>query len=213
MTYRLHQTLEGLRMKDDTTLAILIIVIGVVLFTTGLFHRSSTLARWDEGVFQTIYGNLHRYRGFFRYMWPLGTTPVAVVLIAMTFIISIQIGLVTTVVFALATVLERTVKMKFRRPRPFGALSDVTMYQPRQPRDPSHPSGDALRVWFLALVIPAAFGLSWPVYFLTCSIATILSLGRIVLGVHYPLDVLGGAGLGFLAAGLSVIVFQLAVIS
>jgi len=200
-------------MKDETALAILFIGIGGLLFTTGLFYRSISLAQWDEGAFQTIYENLYHYRGFFRYIWPLGTTPVAVILIAMTFIAGTRIGLTTTIVFALAAVLERMVKIIFRRPRPFEALSDVKMYQPRQPTDPSHPSGDALRVWFLALVVPVAFGLSWPVYLLTLSIAALLSLGRIVLGVHFPLDVLGGAGLGFLAAGLSIIGFQLAVIS
>ena len=118
-----------------------------------------------------------------------------------------------TLTYLVAASVERMIKLKFLRSRPFEVLSDVQVQQPNHPHDPSHPSGDTLRVWFLALVFPAAFGLPWPVTLLTCTFAVILSLGRIALGVHYPLDVLGGAGLGLLAAGFTVIGYQLAVIS
>lgn len=69
-----------------------------------------------------------------------------------------------------------------------------------------------MRVWFLALIFPLAFGLAWPVYGLTITTATALSIGRIVLGVHYPFDVISGKGLGLLATALVVIFYQLTVI-
>ena len=110
--------------------------------------------------------------------------------------------------YTVMAVLERTVKLKVARPRPFETLPNVEMNQPKEPHDPSHPSGDTMRVFFLVLVFPWIFDLSWPVYLLTIIVATTLSLGRIVLGVHYPLDVIGGAGLGILAASITVICYQ-----
>ncbi len=68
-----------------------------------------------------------------------------------------------------------------------------------------------MRIWFLALVFPLAFGLPWPVFALTCTVALTLSLGRFALGVHYPLDVIGGAGLGIFFTGLSIIGYYLVI--
>jgi membrane-associated phospholipid phosphatase len=34
---------------------------------------------------------------------------------------------------------------------------------------------------------------------ITSMVATLVSLGRLALGVHYPSDVIAGAGLGFIA--------------
>jgi membrane-associated phospholipid phosphatase len=186
--------------------------IGCLLTTLGLLHRQPALARWDARAFQIWHAQLRRYAGFFRYLWPLGTTPVGIVLILIIYLASWQAGFVATLTYILAAMLERSIKMRFQRPRPFTALADVKMCQPSQPHDPSHPSGDTLRVWFLALIFPWTFVLPWPATLLTCTIAVILSLGRIALGVHYPLDVLGGAGLGLLAAVFFTIVYQLAVI-
>ena len=80
-------------------------------------------------------------------------------------------------------------------------------------QDPSHPSGDTLRVWLLALIFPLAFALPWPVFVLSILMAITLSLGRITLGVHYPLDVIGGIGLGFLSTGIAVISYQIIAIN
>jgi membrane-associated phospholipid phosphatase len=190
-----------------------LIGMGTLFFIAGLLHRHPVLAKWDARSFEWLHIRLRQHSSFFRFVWPLGTTPVCVVLLAIIYIASWQVGLVATVTYLVAAAIERPIKRKFHRPRPFEALADVQAQQPNHPHDPSHPSGDSLRVWYLALVFPAVFGLPWPVTLLTCSIAVILSLGRIALGVHYPLDVLGGAGLGLVAAGFAAIGYQLAVIS
>jgi len=193
--------------------AVWMIGIGLLLFITGLLHLNPTFNRWDVRSFRCLHKRLRRYSGFFRYIWPLGTTPVAIMLILIIYTASWQAGLAASLTYFLAAFLERVIKLKIRRPRPFETFTDVQMHQPHQPRDPSHPSGDSLRVWFLALIFPLSFALPWSALALTILVAATLSLGRIALGVHYPFDVISGAGLGILSAGIAVTGHQLAVIS
>ena len=61
------------------------------------------------------------------------------------------------------------------------------------PSDPSFPSGHAATSFACALVLAAAAPrLAAPLLLL----ATAIALSRLYVGVHYPLDVLGGAVLG-----------------
>jgi undecaprenyl-diphosphatase len=190
-------------------LAFILTGIGLLLILTGLLHQTAVFSRWDAQTFLRWHIWLRRYAGIFRYLWPLGTVPVGIMLILILFIASWQAGLSAALMYGLAAIVEWAVKRRVRRPRPFETLPGVVMGQPKHPRDPSHPSGDTMRVWFLALVFPLGFGLPWPVYALSCSAALTLSLGRIALGVHYPLDIVGGAGLGILFTSLAIISYYL----
>ena len=107
------------------------------------------------------------------------------------------------IVFAAAATIEWSIKRTFKRPRPFTLIPDAIMGQPREPKDTSFPSGDAMRIWFLALTIPFVFSLSEAYIVGTSIIALIVTLGRIAMGVHFPFDTLAGSGLGVLAAGIS----------
>jgi undecaprenyl-diphosphatase len=101
------------------------------------------------------------------------------------------------VVSVLSALIERGIKMIVRRPRPFRDHEKIILRQNPSPRDPSFPSGDATRIWFIFASI--LFGLH-PTSILSLSIglcAVVVSFGRVRLGVHYPLDVWAGTGLGF----------------
>jgi len=186
---------------------------GVLLTLIGSGYRHPALAQWDLGLFRFLHNRLHPYAAFFRLIWRLGRTPLALLALATVFLRGWKIGLLTAAVYFMAVGAERVIKLHFKRPRPFDELPEARMLQPNRPHDPSHPSGDALRVWYLALVIPLTYGLSWQAYLLMSILAATLSLGRVVLGVHYPLDVLGGAGLGLSAAGVLAASLQLPVFS
>jgi undecaprenyl-diphosphatase len=188
-------------LTENSTFPIGSTVFGLIIFITGLAYRIPFFGKWDTRIYQFLNLSLSRFSKFFVYLWPLGTTPVAVVLIAMTFIVNYQVGIAVTLAFIAIVVAERFVKLKMVRLRPFNALSNAAMNQPTHPKDPSFPSGDAMRVSFLAIVIPMVFGLSWTAVGIACLGAALICSGRIALGVHYPLDVFGGVGLGMLGAG------------
>ena len=91
--------------------------------------------------------------------------------------------------------LERLVKLTVRRARPFAALAGVRIRQDR-PLDASFPSGDATRAWLLFAFLTSAFSPSWPIWVGAGVLAGAASLGRVRVGVHYPLDVWSGGCLG-----------------
>jgi len=187
--------------------AIWLSLSGLLSILIGLTHINPFCAKWDLRTFELIHTRLRPYTSTFRYIWPLGTTPVALVFLVMTFIPGFQTGFLATLVYLCVTATERILKMKIRRSRPFEKHSATVMSQPSQPHDPSHPSGDAMRVWFFALVLPAVFGLSWQVTLVAGCLAVLLCIGRLGLGVHYPLDVIGGTGLGLLGAGITLLLW------
>ena len=76
--------------------------------------------------------------------------------------------------------------------------------QPREPGDASFPSGDALRAWYLALILPVFAGGGLALALGLSVLAMLVTLGRMVMGVHYLTDTLAGAGLGMLGAGTTI---------
>lgn len=183
-----------------------VLVIGVFSFVLSLTYKTKRIQSLDTRIFLYLYKNLKFLVGTFRYLWPLGTTPVATLIIVMTYISSIRSGTIVSVVFLFSLILERIIKLKLRRKRPFETISGVNPSQPVLPNDPSYPSGDALRIMFLALTVPIIFSLSPTILTILLIISLIFCLGRIVLGVHYPLDVLGGIGLGITCSAFTFLI-------
>lgn len=103
------------------------------------------------------------------------------------------------VVLAIAiplAVSDYVLKPLIARPRPFVAQPAPTVIG-THPRDASFPSGHATSSFAgataLAIVEPRLAVVWWV-------LAAAIAYSRIYLGVHYPLDVLAGAGLGALGA-------------
>ena len=82
------------------------------------------------------------------------------------------------------------------RPRPFVAHHDITAFIAHAP-DPGFPSDHAVAAFAIATMLMLRFGVrGLPV--LIAAIA--LAASRVLVGVHYPGDVLAGALIGVLAA-------------
>lgn len=190
-------------------------LVGLILYIIGQTYKRRDA--WLDVRILTASHHLLRHQpwvSIFRWLWPLGTTPATLGLLLLLAVYNLKLGLTTTLVLVVIMTIENLIKRAHARPRPFQALHGIHMLQPRRPRDPSFPSGDALRAWFLASLIPLALGAGYPLLqavtlLVTGILAALVSLGRIAMGVHYPSDVIGGAGLGLIASGAVLFVLPL----
>jgi len=110
-----------------------------------------------------------------------------------------QLALVMIIGIAVTAVIVLVIKFTVRRRRPQGEWGRI--YRSTDPH--SFPSGHAARSSMLAVIAlglgPLWLGLSLLVW------APLVGLARIILGVHYPSDVLAGMALGILMGVLVLI--------
>lgn len=160
----------------------------------------------DKAVQFKVYQvfNIPIWESIFRNIWPFGRTIFTILILILVILYNLRIGLIASFTFTAAVVVERAIKLLIKRERPFIQSAEVTMKQPKLPSDPSFPSGDTLRIWFLAVGITLALQAHWIIIIFAMIFATLVSLGRIAFGVHYPMDVLGGYGLGLLSSGVLI---------
>ncbi len=104
-------------------------------------------------------------------------------------------GITATVSLILVSVLTAVMKSAIARPRPFMVVSDAITFQLNSGW--SFPSGHMSRVFGL---LPSTKGMKRKIRLLGYSLAILVGFSRIYIGLHYPLDLVGGAALG-LAAG------------
>ena len=94
------------------------------------------------------------------------------------------------------------------RPRPPRSFPQIETLVPL-PHSSSFPSGHASTSFACAVVLAAA-ARSRRTRALLIALATLIALSRVYAGVHYPLDVIGGAALGT-AIGLALVALVRAV--
>jgi undecaprenyl-diphosphatase len=102
----------------------------------------------------------------------------------------------TVLAVALADWSALGIKALVDRPRPPARYPEPRTLVPL-PHDPSFPSGHAATSFAAATMLAFAFPrLAAPLLILAAAVA----FSRVYVGVHYPLDVIGGAALGGLIA-------------
>lgn len=186
-------------------------ISGLVLFLLGSAHSFLPTNQLETKfiLFLQRVFNRKPSLAFFREIWFLGRTPFALVILVLLTCLRWKSGLVAMAVFGITVGLEQLVKGLFNRQRPFAERAEIKMLQPREPHDPSFPSGDTLRIWYLALILSSVLGWNVPFGIGAFFLALLVTLGRLVMGVHYLSDALAGAGLGLLGASTTIWLWHL----
>jgi undecaprenyl-diphosphatase len=171
-------------------------VMGVI---TGLIWRLPWGGSKDLACFQ-IFNRLQIWAGFdwfFIFSRALGTKWALLFVLGVILLWDIKLGITLCIAALLMAGFERGIKYLIKRPRPFMENPESILRQNPAPQDPSFPSGDATRVWFILAVL--LFGIHSTLLWIVITAVSVaaVSLGRVRLGVHYPLDVFAGACLGF----------------
>jgi undecaprenyl-diphosphatase len=101
---------------------------------------------------------------------------------------------------AVALALYRWLKRWTRRPRPFCCCDGVVAHVP--PLDEfSFPSGHTLHAVSFSIVALAYFPVLASLLFVLCAL---IAASRVVLGLHYPSDVLAAIAIGSALGGISL---------
>jgi len=149
-------------------------------------------------------GEGHGVRAFFAAISRLGDGVFWYVLMGALVLLDGMDGLRASVHMAATGVLALTAYRKLkrwtRRPRPFARDQRIRAWV--APLDEfSFPSGHTLHAVAFSLVAVAHYPvLAWLLLPFTASVA----VSRVVLGLHYPSDVLAATGIGVALAGLSL---------
>ena len=108
-----------------------------------------------------------------------------------------------------AWALANAAKVIANRPRPYQVVADAVLRQPPAHGTSFPSSHTAVTVAVVIALVPfLPRALAW----VAIAYAVLVGWSRVYLGVHYPLDILGGAGIGIAVGGVIllalVVLFQ-----
>jgi len=103
-----------------------------------------------------------------------------------------KLALEVLIAFVIADAVVLVLNGVYFRPRPYETLSNVLL-PAGLGGGSSFPSGHSTRAFAVAAVVALRWGKkAMPIVLISCGVA----LSRVIIGVHYPLDVMAGAVLG-----------------
>jgi undecaprenyl-diphosphatase len=185
-----------------------LLAAGMVLVGLGALHRLPGVDANDQRACLALQPRLksHPWIDLFRLLWPVGRSEFAMLALIGLAFYNLGQGASAAAAYVAWAFIDRGIKVGFQRVRPFDRQPATEMLQPKAPGDPSFPSGDAFHAWFLALTAIQVFHLPVLAALALGLLAAWISLGRVAMGVHYPLDIIAGAGVGLVAAATEFLI-------
>ncbi len=182
---------------DGATIAIGgLTLVGCVLFAM------TDLSDLEVGVFRAVNGlpeELHTY------VWPVmqyGTFITIPLLAALAFAFRrFRLGLALLLGGVVVYLLALVVKEIVDRGRPAAFVDGVHAREIFGPDSLGFPSGHAAVATALTVVVAAHLPRGWAIAAVT--VALVVMFGRMYVGAHLPLDLIGGAALGAIAGGVA----------
>lgn len=169
----------------------------------------ATLTAWDNtlAIRANHYSDIGWLRSLFRAASRLGDGvfwyALMAALLAAGGPVAFRPVLQMVAVGAMGIALYKYLKRRTLRPRPYQVRTDIRLCG--EPLDQfSFPSGHTLHAVSLAIVVSVHFP---ALAALVLPFALLVSLSRVVLGLHYPSDVVAGAAIGASLAALSFAFF------
>jgi membrane-associated phospholipid phosphatase len=191
-----------------TRTALLVAVIGVALFASAALLVHGGAPAWDTQAFRALNavspGLAAWLSPITKLFLPAGIAVAAVIAAVYS---SVRTRTLWSIAFgagaaAIAWALANLAKHAASRPRPYTVVTDAVLRQ--QPaHGSSFPSSHAA-VALAVIVALVAFLSRWGAV-VAIIYAIVLGWSRIYLGVHYPLDVVAGLGIGCAVGGLTVL--------
>jgi membrane-associated phospholipid phosphatase len=188
--------------------AVLLTGLGAALFgVSAILLKTGTLG-WDVSLFRTLNqvpaGAASVLTPLSHLFLPAGI--LAVVVLTAIYVVARNRSILPVAAGAgaagIAWALAHVAKDIADRPRPYEVIVGTVLRQ--QPaHGTSFPSSHTAVA--LAVAIALAPFLARPLAAVGIGYAVLLGWSRVYLGVHYPLDVLGGAGIGLAAGGVIVL--------
>lgn len=188
------------------------IAVGAALFTFAVVvaGREETLpdARILRAVNEVAGSVGSVMSGAARLLMPVG---LAVAVVGIAAYLAVKEGGVKPIVWlgigaGLGWLFANGAKLLVDRPRPYAVLEDIVLRQDPA-RGTSFPSSHvAIAVAVLIAAVP--FGSRTALVIGTVYVAAV-AWSRMYVGVHYPVDVLGGIGAGMAAGGLTLLSFRM----
>jgi undecaprenyl-diphosphatase len=179
--------------------------LGAVLFGVSALLLKTGTVGWDRSLFRVLNevpaGAVSVLTPLSRLFLPTGI--IVVVVLAIVYVVarnrSVLPVVTALVAAAVAWLLVHAAKAIADRPRPYQVVADAVLRQ-----SPAHgtsfPSSHTAVT--LAVAIALAPFLARPLAWAGIGYAALVGWSRVYLGVHYPLDILAGAGIGMAAAGV-----------
>ena len=182
--------------------------LGAVLFGVSALLLKAGVVSWDISLFRTL-NEVPAAVASVLTPWSHLFLPLGIIIFATLAIVYVVVRnrsvlpVVTGAVAAgAALLLVHVAKAIADRPRPYQVMADAVLRQPPA-HGTSFPSSHTAVT--LAVAIALVPFLARPLAAVGIGYAVLVGWSRVYLGVHYPLDIWGGAGIGMAVAGATLL--------